>query len=91
MSDPVPQPIGQLDPVRDDTQHRGTAAQYRLPLVYSNSIGPFDKIVDVRHHQRPMILLDPGRFLDRLVRDLILILPPRSIAAKSGGDGIAGD
>src|ERR1700722_16608300 len=36
-------------------------------------------------------LLDPGRFLNRLGPDLILILPPRSAAAKRGGDGIERD
>jgi hypothetical protein len=47
--------------------------------------------LDTRHCRRPMILLDPGRFLERLAVDLILSPPPRSCAAKSGGDEIEGD
>src|SRR5258708_37530947 len=60
--------------------------QYRLPPICSNSIGLFDTILDIRHRRRTMILLDPGRFLNRLAPDLILILPrARSIAAKAEG------
>ncbi len=61
--DLVPRPIGQLD--------AALAAQYRLPATYSNFIGRFDGILDILHRRRTMILLDPGRFLNRLATDLI--------------------
>jgi hypothetical protein len=36
-----------------------------------------------QRRQCTTILLDPGRFLNRLVGDLILILPPMTLAAAS--------
>jgi len=63
MLDLAPRPIGQLDAT--------LAAQYRLLAIYSNFIGQFDGILDILHRRRTMILLDPGRFLNRLAADLI--------------------
>jgi hypothetical protein len=57
MLDLAARPIGQLD--------AAFAAQYRLLAIYSNFIGRFEKIL--RHGRRTMILLDPSRFLNRLV------------------------
>jgi hypothetical protein len=43
--DLVPQPLGQLDAIRDDTQHGcDLPLNNPLPAVYYNSIGQFDKI-----------------------------------------------
>jgi len=42
-----------------------------FPAIYSNFIGQFDGILDILHRWRTMILLDPGRFLNRLAADLI--------------------
>jgi hypothetical protein len=86
-----PQPIGQLD--------AALAAQYRLPAIYSNSIGPFDRYVLKDTGRYITILLDPGGFLNRLGADLILIPPRGNIMTaasidcgkKCKGDGIERD
>jgi hypothetical protein len=44
-----------------------------------------DIFFEVRRRRCITILLDPARFLNRLAPDLILILPPRSAAAKAWG------
>ena len=53
---------------------------------YYITIEPFGILFRKTARQFMIISLDPGRFLNRLVLDLILILPqvtaPRSIAAK---------
>src|SRR6266576_4944172 len=85
-----PQPIGWLD--------AALAAQYRLPAIYSNSIGLFDRYVLKDTGRGITILLDPGGFLNRLAADLILT-PPRNIMTAASidcgksakGDGIDRD
>jgi hypothetical protein len=73
MLDLVPRPIGWLD--------AALAGQYRLPAIYSNSIGSFDRVVLKDTGRCMTILLAPGGFLNRLMAGLILI----SVADYQGG------
>jgi branched-chain amino acid transport system substrate-binding protein len=49
-------------------------AEYRFPADYSNTIGPAG-VLWQSHSECTTNLLDPGRLLNRLATDLILILP----------------
>jgi hypothetical protein len=66
-----------------ETRHDRVTAQYRFPADYSNIIGQLGYCALEPTRQCITILLDPGRFLNRLVADLILILSRTIMAVAS--------